>query len=144
MVLVLYLKTAKLRIRDPDFCLSRIPDLKTGTKGKGEKNFFILPFFCCHKYHKIINYFIFEQVKKKLWASVQRIIKLSTQKIVKALKDMGLGSGIYDLGKTYSGSRIPDPGAIKARIPDPQHWKIGRVNSSSVALSMFPFLGIHC
>jgi hypothetical protein len=42
----------------------------------------------------------------------QRIIELFAQKIV---KNMGLG--IWDPEKTYSGSRIPDPGVKKA--PDP-------------------------
>jgi hypothetical protein len=40
-------------------------------------------FLCSHKYHKIVNYFIFELVKKKIWANLQRIIELFyTQKIV--------------------------------------------------------------
>ncbi len=38
--------------------------------------------FCSNNYHKIKNYFIFEQVKKKLWANLQIIIVLFTQKIV--------------------------------------------------------------
>jgi hypothetical protein len=32
-------------IPDPDFCPSRIPDPKTATKEKGEKNFVVLHFF---------------------------------------------------------------------------------------------------
>ena len=39
------------------------------------------PYFCCHKYHRIKKYFIFEEVKKKLWTNLQRIIELITQKI---------------------------------------------------------------
>jgi hypothetical protein len=61
------------RIPDPDFCPSRIPNPKTATKEMGEKNL-LSYFFRSHKYHKIKNYFIFEQAKKKLWASLQRII----------------------------------------------------------------------
>jgi hypothetical protein len=40
-----------------------------------------------------------------------------------ALKYMGLGSEIRVPEKTYSGSRIPDPGVKKAPDPgpDPQH-----------------------
>jgi hypothetical protein len=50
-------------IPDPDFYPFRIPDQTTAPKEKGEK--FILPYhFCSHKYHKIVNNFIFEQVKK--------------------------------------------------------------------------------
>jgi hypothetical protein len=37
-----------------------------------------------------------------------------------ALKNMGLGSGIRDPEKTYSGSRIE--GSKRHRIPDPEHW----------------------
>jgi hypothetical protein len=63
-------------------------------------------------------------LKKKIWTNFRRIIELFTHKIVKkkALKNMGLGlwdpgSEIRDPEKTYSGSRIPDPGVKKA--PDP-------------------------
>jgi hypothetical protein len=38
---------------------SRIPDPKTGTKERGEKKFVVIP-FCGHKFHKMVNYFIFE------------------------------------------------------------------------------------
>jgi hypothetical protein len=72
-------------IPDPDFCPSRIPepgsripDPKTETKGGGGVKFVVPPFFCSHKYHKIENYFIFELVKKKIWANLQRIIELFT------------------------------------------------------------------
>jgi hypothetical protein len=63
-------------------------------------------------------------LKKKIWASFQRIIELITQKFVTklALKNMGLGSGIRDPGsgkKTYSGSRIRVHGSKRHRIPDP-------------------------
>ncbi len=45
--------------------------------------------------NKIVNYLIFEQVKNKIRANLQRIIVLCTWKIViKLLKNMGLGSGI--------------------------------------------------
>jgi hypothetical protein len=33
------------------------------------KKFFCHTFFCRHKFHKILNYFIFEMPKKKMWAS---------------------------------------------------------------------------
>jgi hypothetical protein len=47
-----------------------IPDLRSRiqhpqNKRRGEK-FVVLHFFCSHKYYKIENYFIFEQVKKKI------------------------------------------------------------------------------
>jgi hypothetical protein len=37
---------------------------------------------------------------------------------LKALKNMGLGSGIQDLEETYSGSRIQ--GSKRQQIPDPE------------------------
>jgi len=72
-------------ITDPDFYPSQIPDPKTATKERGEKNNFCLIFFCGHKFHKIDNYFIFEMPKKKFWASFQRITELLNQKFVTKL-----------------------------------------------------------
>jgi hypothetical protein len=66
-------------------------------------------------------------LKKKIWASFQRIIELFTQKFVTKLqKNMGLGSEIRDPEKNLF--RIPDPGAgvKKAPDPDPQHCLQGR------------------
>jgi hypothetical protein len=59
---------------------SRIPDPKTATKERDEKNL-LSYLFCSHKDHKIENYFIFELVKKKMWPNLQKIIELFTQKI---------------------------------------------------------------
>jgi hypothetical protein len=53
-----------LRIPDPDFYPSLFPDLKTARKERGEKKL-VVHFFVA-KYHKVVNYFIFELVKKKL------------------------------------------------------------------------------
>ncbi len=50
-------------IPDPDIYPSRISDPKTSTKGRVEKNV-CQTFFCSHKFHKIVNYFIFEMLKK--------------------------------------------------------------------------------
>jgi hypothetical protein len=63
--------------------------------------------------HKIINYFIFEMLKKKIWVNFERIIELFTQ-IVTKLSEIRFG--IRDPGKPHSGSRIrekpiPDPGS---------------------------------
>ncbi len=57
---------------------SRIPDLKTA-KERGENKLVVLP-FCSHKYHKIVDYFNFELVKKKNYKKL--IIELSTTKVV--------------------------------------------------------------
>jgi hypothetical protein len=59
-------------------------------------------------------------LKKKMWANFQRIIELFTQKIVNKLSKIWVwdpGSEIRDPEKTYSGSRIPDPGVKKAPEP---------------------------
>jgi hypothetical protein len=96
-------------IPDPDFCPSQIPDpgSKNCNKEKGEKQYVVLPFFVATNITKIKNYFIVEQIKKKLRANLQRIRELFTQKF-------------RNPEKTYSGSkdlkgrhRIPDQ--------DPQH-----------------------
>jgi hypothetical protein len=39
-------------IPDPDFCLTRIPDPKTGTKEKSEKKFVVIPFFVATDFTK--------------------------------------------------------------------------------------------
>ncbi len=110
---------------------SRIPDLgsqildpKTATKERGEKNC-CHTLFCCHKFHKTENYFVFELLKKKIWANFQRIIELFMQKIVIKLSKIWFwdpGSGIRDpgTGKNLFRIPIPDPGVKKA--PDPGYW----------------------
>jgi hypothetical protein len=60
-------------IPDPDFYPSRIPDLKTATKERGEKKLDVKPFYVATKFNKIVNYFSFEVLKKKIWANFQRI-----------------------------------------------------------------------
>jgi hypothetical protein len=57
---------------------------KPATKEMGEKNC-CHTFLCNHKFHKIENYFSFEVLKRKIWASFQRFIELFTQKIVTKL-----------------------------------------------------------
>ncbi len=100
------------RIPDPDFYLSRIPDPKTATKERGEKELDVKPFYVATKFNKIVNYFSFEVLKKKSWANFQRIIELFTQKIVKKLfKIWSWDPG--SRGQKGTGSRIPDP--------DPRH-----------------------
>ncbi len=69
-------------IPDPDFYPSRIPDPKTGKKKReGWKNICCHTFFCSHKFHNIVNYFIFEMLKKKIRANFQRIIELLSIKM---------------------------------------------------------------
>jgi hypothetical protein len=105
-------------IPDPNFYSSwipdpgsRIPDPKTVTKERGEKNFHT--FFYSHKLHKIVIYFIFGSLKKKIWVNFQRIIELFTPKIV---KNIGLGSRIQG----SKGHWNPDP--------DSQHCIPAKIN----------------
>jgi hypothetical protein len=90
-------------IPDPDFYPSRIPYPKTATKERGEKKIFHT-FFCSHKFHKIENYryLIFEMLKKKLWASFQKIIELFTQKVITKLSKIW----VWDPEKNLSRIRI--------------------------------------
>jgi hypothetical protein len=124
----LLLKKAVLRIRDvyPGSRIlifthpgSRIPDLgsriQKQQQKRGVKKMCCHTIFCSHKFHKIENYFIFEMLKKILWANFQIIIEFFTQKIVNKLSKIWVwdpGSGI-GLGQNGIGFRIPDP--------DPQH-----------------------
>jgi hypothetical protein len=61
-------------VADPG-CLSRIQKQQ---QKRGVKKICCLTFFCSHKFDKIVNYFIFEMLKKKIWANFQRNIELFT------------------------------------------------------------------
>ncbi len=75
----------------------------------------VKPFYVATKFNKIVNYFSFEGLKKKIWANFQRIIELFTKKLSKSSSKYGLG--IRDPEKTHSGSRIQ--GSKRHQIPDP-------------------------
>jgi hypothetical protein len=110
---------------------SRIPDPKTVTKERGEKNL-LSYFFCSHKFHKIEYYVIFEMLKKKIWANLQRIVEVFTQKIFNMLSNIW----VWDPGSGKNLFRIP--GSKRHRIPDPQHWftvSVSPEKFSSPALS---------
>jgi hypothetical protein len=74
-------------------------------------------FLWSHKFHKIENYFIFEMLKKKIWANFLRIIELYPKKL--SISSQKYGFGIWDLGSEIQdpGSRIQDP---RSRIQDPR------------------------
>ena len=106
------------RIPDPG---SRIPDPGSKNSNKRErwKKISCHTFLCSHKFHKIVNYFSFEVLKKKIWANFQRIIELFTKKIVKKLLKIWSwdpGSGIRDPGSGKNPFRIPDPGSGSATL----------------------------
>ncbi len=83
------------------------PGSKNSNKREGWKNC-CHTFFCSHKFHKIENQFIFEMVKKKIWANFQRIKELFTQKIVTSSHKYGFG--IRDPRFGIREKPIPDPG----------------------------------
>ncbi len=101
------------RISDPYFYPSWTPDPKSATKKGVIKICWDTEPFCGHKFHKIKNYFIFEMLKKKIWAKYQRIIELFTQKIVIKLSKIWVwdpGSGSRLQGQKGIGSRIRNTG----------------------------------
>jgi hypothetical protein len=91
---------------------SGIPDPKTAMKDRGEKKFVPIPFFGAINFTKL-NFFIFEMLKKKIWANFQRIVELFTQKLVTKHSKIW----VWDPGSGKNPFRIPDPGVKKA--PDP-------------------------
>jgi hypothetical protein len=125
------------RIPDPDFYPSRIPDPGSrisdpGSRIQKQQQKREVKKISCHTClcsHKIVNYFSFEVLKKKIWANFQRIIELFTKKIVKKLLKIWSwdpGSGIRDPGSGIQKKPIPDPGSriqgsksTRSRIPDP-------------------------
>jgi hypothetical protein len=85
-----YSTTAAASVRWLDYfsvahpgCLSRILIfVHPGSRIPDPKKNCCPTFFCSYKCHKIVNYFIFEPAKKKIWAIFQRIVWLFTQKNV--------------------------------------------------------------
>ncbi len=115
-----------LPLPDPGSRISD-PGSKNSNRRERWKNFFCHTFLCSHKFHKIVNYFSFEVLKKKIGANFQRNIELFTKKIVKKLLKIWSwdpGSEIRDPGSGKNLFWIPDPGVKKAPDPDPQHWFI--------------------
>ncbi len=108
-----------LRIRDvyPGSWFLAVPD--PGSKNSNErtgvkKNLLSYLFFGAINFPKL-NYFIFEMLKKKIWANFQRITELFIQKL--SLSSQKYGFGIRDPRSGKNLFRIPDPGVKKA--PDP-------------------------
>jgi hypothetical protein len=50
---------------------------------RGVKKICCYTFLCSHKFHKIVHYFSFEVLKKKIWANFQRIT-VGAQSIARA------------------------------------------------------------
>jgi hypothetical protein len=100
-----------LSIPDSGYCFLSIPDPESNNSNKkGEEQ--------SHKYPKIENYFIFEQVMKRNLSQLIKNCSNFTQKIVTKLSkiwvwDPGSGKNLFRIHGSKR-HRIPDP--------DPQHW----------------------
>ncbi len=70
---------------------------------RGEK-YLLSYFFCSQKFLKIESYFIFEMLKKRIWANFQRIIEVFTQKTFTKLS-------VWDPRSWIRKKPIPDPGS---------------------------------
>jgi hypothetical protein len=70
-------------------------------------------FFCSHNITKLKIILFFEQVKKKLWANLQRIIEIFTQKVVIKISKIW----VWDPRSGKNLFRILDPGVKKAQDP---------------------------
>jgi hypothetical protein len=64
-----------LFIPDPDFYPSRIPDpsSKNSNKGEGWKKLVFITVFEATNFTTLKNYFIFEMLKKKIWANFNEL-----------------------------------------------------------------------
>jgi hypothetical protein len=98
-----------------------------------------------HKYHKIENYLIFELVKKKMWANLQRIKVLLAKKFLLSSKKCGFGirDPISESKKNLF--RIPDLGVKKA--PDPGsatlHMPTANIFKKIKTRPLYKFFEVH-
>jgi hypothetical protein len=95
-------------IPDPE---SRIPypGSKNSNKREEEQNLFSDSFYS-HKYHKIKNYLIFEQVTKKRLSQLTKHYKFFTPKKM-SLSSQKYGFGIRDPRSGHRKKPFPDPGS---------------------------------
>jgi hypothetical protein len=95
------LNVNRLKLEDMSYTVLRIRDVYPGSRiliftHPGSRMSYL---FCSHKFHKIVNYFLFEILKKTIWPNFQRIIELLPKKL----------SWIWDpgsRGQKGTGSRI--------------------------------------
>ncbi len=92
---------------------SQIPDPKIVTKERGEKNLLVY-LFLLPQISQNWKLFIFERTKKKIWANLQGITELFTQKL--SLTSQKYRFGIRDQEKTYPGSRFRGQKGTGSRI----------------------------
>jgi hypothetical protein len=90
---------------------SRISDLgsriQKQQQKRGVKKFDVIPFNVATNFNKIVQYFSFEVLKKKIWANFQRIMDLFTQKIVPKLSKVW----VWDPRSGIRKKPIPDSGS---------------------------------
>jgi hypothetical protein len=99
-------------VPDPGFF--SIPDPECNNKKDKEKKI-VIYLSCSHKFYKIINYFIFEQVQRKMGSHRQKVFY---QNGYYALKNMGLGSGVWDPGSDMREKTDPGSGNRGKKTPD--------------------------
>ncbi len=87
------------------------PGSKNSNKREGWKKICYHTFFCIHKFHKIEYFFIFEMLKKKIWAIFKELLKFLP--ITFSLSSLKYGFGIrdWDPGSGKNLFWIPDPGS---------------------------------
>jgi hypothetical protein len=111
-------------ISDPDFYPSRFlifthpgsrisdPGSKNSNKRERWKKISFHNFLCSHRFHKIANYFSFEEIKKKIWHNFQRTIEFFPKNWSIIFKKNVFGirdPGSRKVKKSGSGIKIPDP-----------------------------------
>jgi hypothetical protein len=97
---------------------------------RGEKKFVIILIFVVTNFTKL-NFVIFEMLKKKIWANIQRIVEVFTQKIFNMLSNIW----VWDPGSEIRKKPNPDPGVKKA--PDPGSGSATLQNSHKTILKPF-------
>ncbi len=99
---------SRMFIPDPGSWFLPIPDpgSKKQQQKRGVKKIWCHSFLCSHKFHKIVHYFSFEVLKKKIWANFQRILELFTHKIVTKLSKVWVWDPGFR-GQKGTGSATP-------------------------------------
>jgi hypothetical protein len=99
---------------------SRIPDPKTATKERGEKNVVVITFSLASNVTKLNIILVLKCWRKKFGPIFQELLNFFPKKL--SLSSQKYGLGIRDPEKTYSGSRIQGSKRHRIPDPDPQHW----------------------
>ncbi len=97
------------------------PESKNSNKREGWKQICCHTFICSHKFHKIVNYFIFEMLKKKFGPIFKELLNFLPK--ILSLSSQKYGFGIRNLRSRVRKKPIPDPGSrgqkgTGSRIPD--------------------------